>query len=76
MISSVLILFIKAYRIFISPFLGQNCRFYPTCSEYSIQALREYGLFYGLKYIIKRIIRCNPWGGSGVDMLPKKNAKN
>ena len=76
MIRHLLILAIKTYRIFISPILGQNCRFYPTCSEYSIQALQEYGFFYGLKYIIKRIIRCNPWGGSGIDMLPKKNAKN
>ena len=77
MIREILIFFIKSYRLFISPYLGQNCRFIPTCSEYSIQALKTYGVFIGLKYIIIRIVKCNPWGGSGVDMLPKKkNVKN
>ncbi len=77
MIREILIFFIKSYRLLISPYLGQNCRFYPTCSEYSIQALKTYGLLIGLKYIIIRIAKCNPWGGSGVDLLPeKKNVKN
>ena len=64
------------YQILISPILGQNCRFYPSCSNYSIEALKEYGLVKGIKFIVLRILRCNPWGGSGIDHLPKKNAKN
>ncbi len=76
MVNFVLIKLIRFYQIFISPFLGQNCRFYPTCSNYSIQALKEYGLFKGGKLIILRILKCNPWGGSGIDTLPKSNAKN
>ena len=76
MIKEGLIFSIKAYKLLISPYLGQNCRFYPTCSDYSIQALKTYGLLIGLKYIIIRIAKCNPWGGSGEDMLPKKNVKD
>tara|TARA_A100001011_G_scaffold363599_1_gene413637 strand:+ start:1500 stop:1730 length:231 start_codon:yes stop_codon:yes gene_type:complete len=67
---------IKTYQIFISPLLGNNCRYYPTCSNYALEALREYNLFVALKFIFIRILKCNPWGGSGIDTLPKKNAKN
>ena len=67
---------IKAYQYTISPLLGNNCRFYPTCSNYALEALKEYKLFRALKLIIVRVLRCNPWGGSGVDLLPKKNVKN
>ena len=67
---------IKAYQYTISPLLGNNCRFYPTCSNYALEALKEYTLFRAFKLIIVRILRCNPWGGSGVDLLPRKNVKN
>ena len=76
MVSKILIFFIKAYRLLVSPILGQNCRFWPTCSEYSIQALQEYGVLKGTKFILKRIVRCNPWGGSGIDVLPSRDAKD
>ena len=76
MVSKILIFFIKVYRLLVSPILGQNCRFWPTCSEYSIQALQEYGVLKGTKLILKRIVRCNPWGGSGIDVLPKRDAKD
>ena len=61
---------IRLYRIFISPLLGSNCRHTPTCSEYGIIALKKYGVFKGGFLATKRILRCNPWGGSGVDNLP------
>ena len=67
MVNFVLIKLIRFYQIFISPFLGQNCRFYPTCSNYSIQALKEYGLFKGGKLIILRILKCNPFFSGGYD---------
>ena len=61
---------IKAYQKFLSPLLGQNCRFHPTCSQYAIEALDTHGIFYGLFLSLKRIARCNPWGGSGIDYVP------
>ena len=73
MISRALIKIIKTYQRFLSPLLGQNCRFHPTCSQYTIEALTEHGLLRGLYYSVKRIIRCNPWGGSGIDEVPKEN---
>ena len=67
---------IDAYKYIISPLLGNNCRFYPTCSNYALQALKRYSTFYAIKIIIIRLLKCNPWGGSGIDLLPKRNAKN
>ena len=76
MIKVLLSFIIKAYQYTISPLLGNNCRFYPTCSNYALEALKEYTLFRAVKLIIVRVLRCNPWGGSGVDLLPRKNVKN
>ncbi len=76
MLKYTLILIIKFYRLFLSPLLGNNCRFYPTCSNYALQALKRYSTFYAIKIIIIRLLKCNPWGGSGIDLLPKRNAKN
>ena len=76
MIKYILILIIKFYSIFLSPLLGNNCRFYPTCSNYALQALKRYSTLYAIKLIMIRLFRCNPWGGSGIDLLPKRNAKN
>ena len=76
MLKYTLILIINFYRLFLSPLLGNNCRFYPTCSNYALQALKRYSTFYAIKIIIIRLLKCNPWGGSGIDLLPKRNAKN
>ena len=70
MIKNMFIKTIKAYQKFLSPLLGQNCRFHPTCSQYAIEALDTHGIFYGLFLSLKRIVRCNPWGGSGIDNVP------
>ena len=64
------IVFIKLYQFFISPFLGLNCRFNPTCSNYAINALKKHGLIVGLYYSVLRISKCHPWGDSGYDPLP------
>ena len=61
---------VKFYRFAISPWLGGNCRFQPTCSEYAIQALRTHGALHGGWLAAKRIARCHPWGGSGYDPVP------
>ena len=70
----ILILIIKFYKYFISPWLGNRCRFLPTCSEYFIEALGAYGLIKGFRLGTKRIFKCHPFknlGGShGVDFLP------
>ena len=76
MIKYLFIYIIKFYQFFLSPFLGSNCRFYPTCSNYALEALKKFSTFYAIKIIILRLLRCNPWGGSGIDLLPKSNAKN
>ena len=61
----LLVLPIRFYQLAISPLLGPSCRFTPTCSEYARQALMKHGPIKGLYLAIWRILRCNPWGGSG-----------
>lgn len=58
------------YRQLISPFLGNNCRFDPSCSAYAEEALRKHGAFRGSWLAARRIGRCHPWGGSGYDPVP------
>ena len=65
-----LLALVGLYRYTISPFLGNNCRYQPTCSEYAIEALREHGAFRGTWLAAKRIAKCHPWGGSGYDPVP------
>ena len=81
--TKILLLIIKIYQYFISPLLGNKCRFLPTCSEYFIDALNTLGLFKGLKYGLKRILKCHPvkslGGSDGIDLVPgtnKKESKN
>ncbi len=64
------------YRKGLSPLLGANCRFEPSCSAYAEEALREYGGFKGGWLTLRRISRCHPWGGSGYDPVPGKEANN
>ena len=73
MINATLINLIKIYQKLLSPLLGQNCRFHPTCSEYAVEALTLHGPLRGLLLSVKRIIKCNPWGGSGIDNVPGGN---
>ena len=63
---------IKFYQLSISPLLGSHCRHTPTCSVYTTQAIKEWGLINGIKIGFKRIIRCHPWGTSGHDPVPKR----
>ncbi len=64
---------VRLYQIFLSPLLGKNCRYQPTCSHYMLQAVDEWGIFKGTLLGLRRISRCHPWGGSGDDPVPKKN---
>ena len=64
------LILIRIYQTLISPLLPSTCRFSPTCSEYSKQSLMKYGLIKGSILSVKRILKCNPWGGNGYDPVP------
>lgn len=65
----LIIYLIVKYQNYISPVLGKNCKYYPTCSEYTKQAIEKYGVFKGFFYGLKRIIKCNPFSKGGYDPL-------
>ena len=67
-----LVVLVRFYQLAISPLLGSNCRYSPTCSAYMSEALHTNGFFKGLYLGTKRILKCHPWGGSGFDPVPKK----
>jgi hypothetical protein len=75
----ILIQLIRFYKYFISPLLGNNCRFYPSCSSYALKALEQHGVIIGLFLTIKRIVKCQPFHKGGIDHVPqkfgRKNAK-
>ena len=66
---------IKGYQRYISPLTPPTCRYAPTCSQYSIEALQKHGLRRGGWLALKRIASCNPWGGSGYDPVPDREDK-
>jgi len=68
----LLLIPIKFYQLFISPLLGSNCRFQPTCSEYAYDSIKEHGLIKGFILSAKRIGKCHPWHHGGFDPVPKK----
>jgi len=69
-LARLLALPVHAYRLFLSPWLGMNCRFQPTCSAYALEALEKHGAFYGGWLTLRRLLRCHPLGGSGYDPVP------
>ena len=70
--TQLLIKLIKIYKYIISPLIGPSCRYLPSCSEYSIEALKTYGFIKGFSLSLKRIMSCHPWGNSGFDPVKKK----
>ena len=77
--TKILVFIIKVYQYLISPFLGNNCRFLPTCSEYFIEAIKTQGLIKGFKLGLKRILKCHPFkslgGDEGLDFVTDTNKK-
>lgn len=67
---------VHAYRLLLSPWLGHSCRFQPTCSAYALEALEKHGAFRGSWLALRRIARCNPWGGEGYDPVPAPRRKD
>mgnify|MGYP001308528432 FL=1 len=72
-IGEFFILLVKIYQVTLSPLLGSNCRFSPTCSNYAIEAIRVYGPLKGSILAMKRIIKCHPFNKGGVDQVPNKD---
>ena len=67
-----LLLLLRGYKLCISPFLGQHCRFYPSCSDYAHQAIVEYGVARGSLLAGRRLCKCHPWHAGGFDPIPLK----
>lgn len=63
---------ISAYQWLISPLIGPNCRYHPSCSDYAIEALRRYGASYGSYLATRRLLRCHPWHAGGLDPVPPR----
>ena len=70
-----IIVFIRIYQLIISPIIGQNCRYLPTCSEYTVSCLQQFGIIKGTFFSLKRIFKCHPWGNYGYDPIPNKLEK-
>ncbi|MDA8951964.1 membrane protein insertion efficiency factor YidD [Flavobacteriaceae bacterium] len=70
-----LVLLVRFYQLAISPYTPSSCRYEPSCSQYTIEALKKRGLIVGLWLSLKRIFSCHPWGGSGYDPVPNKKNK-
>ncbi len=69
-LAHVVALPVRFYRLVFSPWVGHGCRFQPTCSAYALEALQKHGGIKGTWLIVRRLARCQPWGGSGVDNVP------
>lgn len=65
-----IIILVRIYQLLISPILPASCRYQPTCSQYTIESLKKYGIIKGGWLGLKRILSCHPWGGSGYDPVP------
>ena len=68
----VLVMLLKGYQYLVSPWFGQTCRFYPSCSCYAIEAIEKRGVLMGLWLTVRRIGRCHPWHPGGFDQVPEK----
>ena len=75
MMRTLLIGIVKAYRLFLSPWLGSACRFEPTCSVYALQALQVHGAAAGSYLTVSRILRCQPWCAGGCDPVPTESPR-
>ncbi|MCS6928046.1 MAG: membrane protein insertion efficiency factor YidD [Saprospiraceae bacterium] len=76
-IRKLFVLPLRLYQLLISPLLGPSkCRFHPTCSQYAIEAIEEWGILKGSWLAFRRVIRCHPWGGAGYDPVPKRKTAN
>jgi len=73
--ATILIALLRAYRFFVSPWFGQCCRFYPSCSQYALEAVADHGAVRGSWLALRRILRCHPWHPGGIDPVPTLKPK-
>jgi putative membrane protein insertion efficiency factor len=73
-VSKVLVALVRVYQYLVSPMLGQRCKYYPSCSNYAIEALRVHGVVRGVGLAAWRLLRCNPFSNGGVDPVPPRRA--
>lgn len=73
---NIAVLLLKIYRFLISPMYGDVCRYYPSCSRYSLEAMQSYGLLRGICMTAWRLLRCNPWSSGGIDDVPEREHKH
>ena len=66
----LLVALLRGYQLLLSPMMGQSCRFYPSCSNYAIEALRIHGSARGSLLSLRRVCKCHPWNDGGVDLVP------
>jgi len=71
-----LILLIRTYQLLLSPLLGNHCRFYPSCSQYAVEAIERHGPWRGSLLAVRRILRCHPWCPGGIDPVPEPDKKS
>lgn len=76
LLARILALPVHGYRLVLSPWVGHGCRYQPTCSAYTLEALERHGGIKGSLLTLHRICRCHPWGGSGYDPVPGSKAKH
>ncbi|NRR33311.1 membrane protein insertion efficiency factor YidD [Oxalobacteraceae bacterium] len=74
--NSVLRFLLRAYQLTISPLMGPRCRFYPSCSNYALEALQVHGAAKGSLLAVKRVCRCHPWNAGGLDPVPPADGTN
>jgi len=74
-VNKILIAFVRVYQYTISPLLGPRCRYYPSCSNYAVDALREHGALRGLGLAAWRLLRCNPFSNGGYDPVPPRHSR-
>ncbi|WP_082606120.1 membrane protein insertion efficiency factor YidD [Nocardioides sp. Root190] len=72
----LLIGFVRAYQLLISPLLAPSCRYYPSCSAYAVEALQVHGAFKGTWLAVRRLLRCHPWSPGGVDHVPPRRHRH
>jgi len=73
-LNKIIINLIKTYQVVLSPLMGKQCRFYPSCSHYCIEAYQRFGFVKASLLTIKRISKCHPWHKGGIDLLPEKQS--
>lgn len=75
MLTIMIVSIFKLYQFMISPLLGNRCRFYPSCSQYTIESIRSHGILSGIYYSILRILKCHPFCMGGYDPIPERKQK-